>query len=426
MYCCGSCIGSKHLSEHIKVHSENIGICNLCGSKQENLILPSQLSDEFSKVLDLYCLAVDKKVGRHLIDLLRDDWGLFKNSRNLDAERLLKLILDDDDFSCLGFKSRLKREESFTDSWGRFKLELKHENRFFPKSFPDHNELSSLLSFISLQTGRDIKELYRARISEDHTLFEFDKMGAPPSDIAAAGRANPFGISYLYVASNEETAISELRPHKGDFISVAKFSLHGGLKLIDLRDPITTISPFRYSDEDLEMVHSKLGLLIKLGEELTMPIAKGNAPLEYLSTQYICEFIKSKGFDGVIYKSALGGGDNYAIFNSSRIQIENVHGYNIVDINIGFNPSGHILEAEQSNNLNSEIYEGVVDWFNDDKGFGFIKSDAFKAGIFVHYSSIVTGDVRATLGNEELVSFRITEGEKGLSAVDVVSKTEEG
>ena len=67
------------------------------------------------------------------------------------------------------------------------------------------------------------------------------------------------------------------------------------------------------------------------------------ANLEYLPTQYLCEFIKhveiklkdrTFKFDGVIYKSSVGTGINYAIFNDEKLDIVDVLLYEITDIAI--------------------------------------------------------------------------------------------
>src|SRR5258708_2266689 len=61
---------------------------------------------------------------------------------------------------------------------------------------------------------------------------------------------------------------------------------------------------------------------------------------------------------------------------------------------------------------------GRVKWFNDEKGWGFIKQDA-GPDVFVHYSQI-QGDGRRRLYEDEVVEFEIKEGPKGLQAVNVV------
>ena len=61
---------------------------------------------------------------------------------------------------------------------------------------------------------------------------------------------------------------------------------------------------------------------------------------------------------------------------------------------------------------------GKVKWFNDEKGWGFIKQDN-GADVFVHYSQI-SGDGRRRLFEDEMVEFEIKEGPKGLQAINVV------
>lgn len=61
---------------------------------------------------------------------------------------------------------------------------------------------------------------------------------------------------------------------------------------------------------------------------------------------------------------------------------------------------------------------GVVKWFNDQKGFGFITCDAGGADVFVHHKAInATG--RRTLQEGDRVEFTVMKGEKGLQAEDV-------
>lgn len=75
--------------------------------------------------------------------------------------------------------------------------------------------------------------------------------------------------------------------------------------------------------------------------------------------------------------------------------------------------------AEQSGQqqANGRI-NGVIKWFNERKGFGFIVRDDGGADVFVHYSGI-RGEGFRSLYEGQRVTFDVVQGAKGQQAADV-------
>jgi CspA family cold shock protein len=65
----------------------------------------------------------------------------------------------------------------------------------------------------------------------------------------------------------------------------------------------------------------------------------------------------------------------------------------------------------------SDLVEGTVKWFNDEKGFGFIEQQEGK-DVFVHFSAI-NGAGRKTLREGQKVTMEVTQGQKGPQAENV-------
>lgn len=65
-----------------------------------------------------------------------------------------------------------------------------------------------------------------------------------------------------------------------------------------------------------------------------------------------------------------------------------------------------------------ELESGVVKWFNNRKGYGFIARDS-GGDVFVHYSSILDQTGFRKLLEGERVEFKVEQAEKGPAAVDV-------
>ncbi|HEC16187.1 MAG TPA: cold shock domain-containing protein CspD [Sedimenticola sp.] len=67
---------------------------------------------------------------------------------------------------------------------------------------------------------------------------------------------------------------------------------------------------------------------------------------------------------------------------------------------------------------------GVVKWFNNAKGYGFVTPDEGEKDVFVHFSSIAM-DGYKTLKEGQKVQFEITQGPKGLHAANLQTITDQ-
>ena len=68
-------------------------------------------------------------------------------------------------------------------------------------------------------------------------------MSAPPAGRSSEGRANARGITCLYLASDADTTLHEVRAGVFDYVCVGTFQLRKDITVVDLR-AITDISPF--------------------------------------------------------------------------------------------------------------------------------------------------------------------------------------
>lgn len=340
MYCCAHCFGDRELSkEIIPIFSEKRGTCSYCGTEDVELVEPIKLINYFELVINIY---QQDENGKSLIEWLKGDWELFHFLDDMDARTLLADILYDEKIVKQRFSPIDIAKTDRLDTWQRLREELMYKNRFFPQEHIDEERLTNLLSHLIADQDELFHTWHRARIQNEEKPFSSEKMGAPPCKAAKPGRANPAGIPYLYLASDAETAISECRPHTGEYASVAAFSIDDPIKFIDLRNPRKTVSPFILEDEtSVALLRGDIEFLVNLGYELTRPILPHSAAIDYIPSQFLCEFIKKCGYHGVLYSSSVGNGINMALFHSSKASICNVKRYKVSQVSVTIEESGN-------------------------------------------------------------------------------------
>ena len=216
------------------------------------------------------------------------------------------------------------------------KVSEEYENYGYLEQFNNVKDVWDYLSNLSLD---ELERLFNYNIDLKNILFwGFDETesDAPPKEKAVAGRANPDFISYLYAAKVEETAISEIQPTNGQIISVAEIELKNDLNLFNFNFYEAFNNNQELLEKSLPEIKEKLGIsfnklriIFETVSELFSKPSLGN-PQNYLATQYLSEYIKSKGFDGLVYKSSLHeDGINIVLFDISKDEKGNPLNYTI-------------------------------------------------------------------------------------------------
>ncbi len=144
--------------------------------------------------------------------------------------------------------------------------------------------------------------------------FKSFEVGAPPPGKAKPGRANRKGHPVLYLASNRSTALAEVRAWKGAAVALAEVRTKRRLLLVDLSRSRPVKSPFFV--ELLNWQVDLARLLYRLSGDLSRPVMPHEEEVLYRPTQFLALLIKSSGYDGFLYPSAMGSGTNIVLFNS--------------------------------------------------------------------------------------------------------------
>lgn len=118
---------------------------------------------------------------------------------------------------------------------GRVLYAIKRKNRFHQIIILRLTDFSPFLGYSIRKYPKGTK-LYRARICNDIKGFEKSEMGAPPAHLRKAGRVNPEGIGVLYLTSDEQTALSEVRAGTFDYVTIGTFQLKKEIRVVNISE----------------------------------------------------------------------------------------------------------------------------------------------------------------------------------------------
>lgn len=351
MFCCINCFADAEIRAIINGNKTS-GDCNFCGSKNVSVyeIGKDQIIAElFDGLLDIYTPIINLPDGfpKERTDLIKNilcyNWHIF----NLKPDGIYRLIISicaerykeqPELFdSPIGIRQSLDHDYLEQNSllktycWDDFVEGIKRKNRFHS----DYINTDKLYTFLrcarkSYKVG---EVFFRSRICQNERGYTWNEMGPPPEAKAKGGRVNPTGISILYLSDSRNTTLYEIRAGVYDYVTVGRFELQKDIEVINLAD-IDRVSPFIGIDYGFDFMQYATNIehLKMIGHEIAKPLRNDNA-LEYLPTQYISDYIRSRGYDGIEYISTMcTNGVNLAVFNEELFKCTGTTVYDVKSI----------------------------------------------------------------------------------------------
>ena len=326
--CCPNCFDDKWLKEKIAELSHEKGDCPLCEAENVPLIEASELGGYFHNQLSMYEVADSFESGERLSFLIQEDWQVFDED-TLNEDQRAELLEDianadwDDDEG----EDPIDAQELYQPVGGQ--LHTTHRDRWEQycsdvrenpeEALPFEEFLTDDLAGLSVTLPVGTR-LHRARPGfksgeyGEREAYKGDDIGAPPTAKAKAGRVNVDHQRVLYCADQETTAIAEVRPPRGFYVSVASVAVNRELRIIDLAKGPPGINPF--ITETLRWDVEIQSLLIAFGEEMSLPLERDDVPAHYRPCQRLADYIRDAGYDGIRYPSALNpDGTNVVFFD---------------------------------------------------------------------------------------------------------------
>ena len=220
------------------------------------------------------------------------------------------------------------------NSYRAFANHIRRQNRFIRRA-EDDSFLREVLR-TSAWRVRDFPEdfpLWRAQLGHDWRSDHDDACQVPKLPAAyvpdrmkplegraAEGRANPKGIPVLYLATRQETAMSEVRPWVGSLVSCAQFATTRPLRIVDFSVNHGKGTVRHFSEPNSSQKEE--AVWTHIDQAFSEPVTSADDTADYAPTQVIAELFKNEGFDGIAYKSVFGeDGYNIALYRLADAEL---------------------------------------------------------------------------------------------------------
>jgi RES domain-containing protein len=348
---CEDCVGDEFLKNQIRTSLDDCS-CDYCGKTSSNLMsAPVEvILDPIVKAIGYYFAdpsasgvpyeqgyIVEPQSTHDVLESIE-----FDGHDDLVEDIVESLINDAWVPAADGHWASSHPNEIYIHSWNSFSIWVKHEARFFFSSSRNTNDedepqqvgsgqmlpliarLVRRLQLVRMLTSKQCFFRVRKRTRGDLWIGSADTMGVPPADKATAGRMNPAGISYLYLAFDEATAIAEVVKSSRGSVEIAEFAATRPLQVLDLTQlpPLPSV----FDDSKREELEGLLFLTAFIAA-ITEPIAKdGREHVEYAPSQVVSEYfalvfrtVDGLTLDGICYPSAVHpSGKNIVLFPTTR------------------------------------------------------------------------------------------------------------
>ena len=323
MIVCENCFIDPFLVDLVKNSKEVSGAeyykeCPYCcesNPKLHDFQVPEGVSAQLSQILELYEPSDNNKKGENLIDVLKKRWRIFSNNISIvSGLKLLKLLVDDSfDFKRDPFSlkvvlrpvlaNQLKSDETIffcscngsldnivESSWDNFEESVKYRNRFFSNVL-NKKIFEIFCGYLTREVEKN-QLLYRARVSTVNRTFSYNEIYAPEKGTSNDGRLNAKGEWCLYLSSELDTCIHEVRAVAHDYVCVGKFKLKEKIQIVDFSLIESRISPF-FDDFDINLYLININFLLKIRSLFSKVVRTNSDGLDYVTTQFLADCIKS-------------------------------------------------------------------------------------------------------------------------------------
>ena len=187
-------------------------------------------------------------------------------------------------------------------------------------------------------------------IDEEPIGFSSARM-KPVAEYAREGRANSSGIPILYLASTEQTVISEVRPWVGSEVSVAQFRVARQLNAIDLtqrygKSPWSGLTLNQlWGKEEVSAEDKARAVWTDIDNAFSQPVTPSDEWESYVSTRILAELFQEAGYDAIVYRSQFGqegrDGYNIALFRLEDAEVLNCAPYRVKGYEVNFEEFGN-------------------------------------------------------------------------------------